>query len=171
MLYIISQVFVIASYAFLAFTYFNKDRKKILVLSFLAVASNAIAFVFLGALAGFFMSVIAMIRNIVFIYRGKDKIEYIDYIILWILYLVSIVSAYFTYTGVLSLFSMLGTMIYTYSAWQKNPKIYKILGIPASLCWIIYNIYVKSIFGIILETALLAFELVGTIKAYKKIEK
>ena len=82
MLYIISQVFVIASYAFLAFTYFNKDRKKILVLSFLAVASNAIAFVFLGALAGFFMSVIAMIRNIVFIYRGKDKIEYIDYIIL-----------------------------------------------------------------------------------------
>ena len=78
MLYIISQVFVIASYAFLAFTYFNKDRKKILVLSFLAVASNAIAFVFLGALAGFFMSVIAMIRNIVFIYRGKDKIEYID---------------------------------------------------------------------------------------------
>jgi hypothetical protein len=62
-------------------------------------------------------------------------------------------------------------MIYTYSAWQKNPKIYKILGIPASLCWIIYNIYVKSIFGIILETALLAFELVGTIKSYKKIEK
>ena len=171
MFYIISQVFVIISYALLAGTYFYKDRKKILIMSFGAVASNAIAFIFLGAWSGVVMSLIAMTRNIIFLYRGNNtKINYIDWIILGVLYAISIVSGCFTYVGVLSLFSMFGTMIYTYSAWQKNPKVYKLLGIPASLCWIIYNIYVESFFGGVLEGILLIFEIIGTIKAYKNID-
>ena len=167
-MYVISQIFVIISYVLLAGTYFYKDRKKILIMSFGAVASNAIGFIFLGAWSGVVMSLIAMTRNIIFLYRGNDKkINYIDFIILGVLYAISIVSASLTYTGILSLFSMLGTMIYTYSAWQKNPKVYKLLGIPASLCWIIYNIYVASVFGYILEGILLVFEIIGTVKAFK----
>jgi hypothetical protein len=172
MSYIISQVFVIISYALLALTYLAKDRKKILTMSFLAVLANAIAFILLGAWSGFVMSLVAMGRNIVFLIRGNDKkINYVDYIILGILYLIIAVSSYFTYVGLFSLFSVFGTMIYTYSAWQKNPKVYKLLGIPSSVCWIIYNIYVSSVFGAILESILLIFEVVGTIKALKEKPK
>ena len=172
MAYIISQAFVIISYALLSFTYLAKDRKRILIMSFLAVFANAIAFILLGAWSGFVMSLVAMGRNIVFLIRGNDKkINYVDYIILGILYLIIAVSSYFTYLGLFSLFSVFGTMIYTYSAWQKKPKVYKILGIPSSICWIIYNIYVTSVFGAILESILLIFEVVGTIKALKEKPK
>jgi hypothetical protein len=39
--------------------------------------------------------------------------------------------------------------------WQKKTSVYKVLGIPVGIIWVIYNIYIASIFGIILEIALL----------------
>ena len=168
MLYIISQVFVIISYALLACTYFGKDKKKILIMSFGAVVCNAIAYSLLGAVSGVIMSFVAIARNIVFLVReGKEKAQYIDWLILIVLSLVIIVFSCFTYAGVFSLFSGFGTLIYTYSAWQKSPNNYKILGVPASLCWIIYNAYVGSLFGIILESILFVFEIGGIIKMIK----
>ena len=171
MIYIISQIFVIISYTFLSFTYFSKDKKKILIMSCASVLFNAIAFMLLGAMSGLAMSVVGIIRNIIFLIRGKnEKINYVDGLILSFFFAIMIASIIFTYSGVFSMFSILGTIIYTYSAWQKSPRIYKILGIPSSICWIIYNIYVASIFGTILESILLVFEIVGVTQSCKKIQ-
>ena len=85
----------------------------------------------------------------------KDFLDKKDIIILAVLYAISIISAIYTYEGFLSLMSVFATMLYTYSVWQKKISIYKILGIPVGIIWIIYNIYIASIFGIILEIALL----------------
>ena len=171
MFFIISQIFVIISYSFLAITYALKERKKILICSFLAVAANAIAFMFLSAWSGFLMSFVAMTRNVIFLFKDKnkkDKIDYVDWIILAVLYAISIVSAIFTYEGLYSLLSVAGTMIYTFAIWQKNPKLYKLLSIPSSVLWVIYNIFVFSIFGAVLESILVVCEVIGTISAYKK---
>ena len=104
-------------------------------------------------------------------YFKTDKITWIDWLILGILVIVSIVSAVFTFDGFFSLLSIFATMTYTVSVWQKNSTVYKVLGIFASLLWIAYGIYIMSIFSIILETALLVAELIGTIKAYKEKQK
>lgn len=45
-----------------------------------------------------------------------------------------------------------GTLLYTLSVWQKDTKTYKKYGIFIELSWFIYFIYVKSLFGIILES-------------------
>lgn len=171
LLFIISQIFVIISYSFLAITYALKERKKILICSFAAVAANAIAFMFLSAWSGFLMSFVAMTRNVIFLFKDKnkkDKIDYVDWIILAVLYAISIVSAIFTYEGLYSLLSVAGTMIYTFAIWQKNPKLYKLLSIPSSVLWVIYNIFVFSIFGAVLESIIVVCEVIGTISAYKK---
>ena len=169
--YIISQIFVIISYGLLSITYFSKNRKKVLLINFASIVANAIAFVLLGAWSGFIMSIVAMLRNIIFLSRKNNKnIEFIDWIILLIFLVISVVSAVYTYEGIFSLFSIFGTMIYTYSVWQKSTVIYKVLGIPTSVCWIIYNIYVDSIFGIVLETLLLVSEIIG-IKKVRKTDK
>ena len=72
LLFIISQIFVIISYSFLAITYALKERKKILICSFAAVAANAIAFMFLSAWSGFLMSFVAMTRNVIFLFKDKQ---------------------------------------------------------------------------------------------------
>ena len=52
-------------------------------------------------------------------------------------------------------------MLYTYSVWQKKTIVYKICGIFVSILWILYNIYVMSLFGIILESILLIASATG----------
>ena len=87
-----------------------------------------------------------------------------DYIILAILYLISIAFAILTYNGILSMMSVVATMLYTFSVWQKNTKVYKLLGIPIEAIWIVYNIYIFSIFGIILESILAISTVIGYLR-------
>ena len=171
--YLLSQVFIIINYILLIFTYQCKSRKNILILNFGGLIATGISYIFLSAYSGLAMVFVAIIRNIIFIIdekkNGKKENNGVkDYIILAILYIISIVSAIFTYNGILSMMSVIATMLYTYSVWQKNIKVYKILGIPVGIIWIIYNIYIFSIFGIILETVLAISAIIGYIKENKK---
>ncbi len=174
--YILSQVFTIITYALLALTYYTKNRKTILIVNFLSIIANGIAYLFLDAYTGLAMCVVALVRNAIFIIderkNGKiDKIDRKDIIILIALFDISIGSAIFTYDGLLSLLSVFGTMLYTYSVWQKKTNTYKLLGIPIALLWIFYNIYIKSIFGIALETILLICSTTGYILQIKRNKK
>ncbi len=174
--YILSQVFIIINYALLAISYYCKDRKTVLVISFMAVIANGLSYVFLNAYSGLAMCILALIRNIIFLIDEKkngkrDKIYKKDIIILVILYTIAIISAIFTYEGILSLLSVVGTMLYTYSVWQKKTIIYKFMGIPVGISWIIYNVYIMSIFGIILESVLLVSSTMGYILELKEKKK
>ena len=171
--YILSQVFTILNYIFLASTYLLKSRKKILIINFISLIANALAYIFLNAWTGVAMCLVALIRNTIFLideHKNKqtDKTTKKDIIILIILYIISIISAIFTFDGYLSLLSVFATMLYTYNEKKKNPQTYKLLGIPVSILWILYNLYVKSIFGIILESILLVCSTSGYILAKKR---
>lgn len=170
--YILSQVSIIINYLFLVITYQSKSRKNILIYNFGALIATGISYICLSAYSGLAMVVVAIIRNVIFIIDEKkngksNKNGTKDYIILAILYTISIISAIFTYDGILSMMSVIATMLYTYSVWQKNTKIYKALGIPIGIMWIIYNIYIFSIFGIILEVVLVISSIIGYIRENK----
>lgn len=171
--YILSQIFTIIMYGLLALTYYAKDRKKVLIINFLSLVANGIAYIFLNAWTGLAMCVVALIRNIIFLIDEKkngkrESINRTDVIILVILYVISIISAILTYDGFLSLLSVFATALYTFSVWQKKTNVYKLLGIPVGILWILYNIYVKSIFGIILESILLICSISGYLLERKK---
>lgn len=171
--YVIPQIFTIIMYGFLASTYFAKNRKNILILNFFGLIANGIAYVFLKAYTGLAMCFVSICRNIIFLidekkYGKSDKIIKKDFIILIVLYVITIILTIFTYDDILSLLSVLATMIGTFSVWQKKTNIYKILGIPISLSWISYNIYIKSLFGIILETILLICSITGYLLEIRK---
>ena len=93
----------------------------------------------------------------------RDEITKKDIIILIVLTAISIVSSIFTYDGFLSLFIVFATMLYTYSVWQKKTNVYKFCGIPIGIMLITYNLYIKSLFGIILETILMVSSTTGYI--------
>lgn len=69
LIYILSQVFTIITYALLGITYYAKDRKKILILNFISLIANGIAYLLLSAWSGLAMCVVALIRNIIFFSR------------------------------------------------------------------------------------------------------
>ena len=80
-------------------------------------------------------------------------------------------SAVITYDGFLSLLSVFATTLYTISVWLKKTKIYKLLGIPIGILWVLYHIYIMSIFGTILEGILLICSTTGYLLESKKIKK
>ena len=171
-MYTISQIFVVLGYLLLGVSYCLKSRKTILIVSLASLVSSYFAYLFLNAYSGMAMMILAIIRNLIFIGENKknnsDKISYKDWLILVFLYIVTIIFAFFTYKGIGSMISIVASMVYTYSVWQKKENLYKILGIPASILWIMYNVYIKSIFGIILEFALLIFEIINVIRIKKE---
>lgn len=164
--YIVSQVFTILMYALLGITYYVKNRKTVLLISFLSLIANIVAYVLLNAYTGLAMCLMALVRNVIFLIEEKkygkyEEIRTKDVVILMILYLITVVLTIFAYEGFLSLLSVFATMIYTYSVWQKNTLVYKVCGIPVGVLWVLYNLYVKSIFGVILETILLICSMSG----------
>ena len=174
--YVLSQVFVMINAALLMTTYQLKTRKSILIVSFIALIANGVAYALLSAWSGLAMVFVAMMRNIIFMIDEKkngksEKITKRDIIILTILYVISIISAIYTYEGILSMMSVLATMLYTFSVWQKKIKIYKILGIIIEMIWVIYNMYIFSIFGIIVKIFLLISAVIGVIREYKVKKK
>lgn len=174
--YVLSQIFTIITYVLLAMTYYAKNRKTVLTISFASLITNGLEYVFLNAYSGLAMCIVALIRNIIFLVDEKkngkrDTNTKKDVVILVILYIISIVSAIFTYDGFLSLLSVFATMLYTYSVWQKKTNIYKLLGMPIGILWILYNIYVQSLFGVILEAILLVCSMTGYILEVRNNKK
>lgn len=165
--YIFSQVFVVVYYVLLIFTYQTKSRKKILVLNTVALIVNGFSYYLLRAYSGFAMMGLGIVRNVMFFYSEKQKDETInkkDIIELTVLIGLSLILSYFTYDGLLSLMAVVATMTYTVSIWQKNTKVYKILGLVVGIAGITYNIYIKSILGIVFESLLWLSALVGVIR-------
>ena len=174
--YIISQVFTVIMYILLGITFYVKERKVVLILNFIATVSIAIAYILLDAWTGLAMCIVVIIRNTIFLLDEKkngkrDTITKTDIIILIVLYTISIVFSVFSYDEIFSLLSVAATMLNTYSVWQKDIKIYKLLGIPTGILWILYNIYIMSIFGIILESVLLICSTTGYILEKRKTKK
>jgi len=167
--YVISQIFTIIAYIFLAVTYHVKNRKTVIVLNLLGQVIFMIVYILLGAWSGLAMVFAAIIRNAIFIIdenkNGKRKsIGKIDIIVLALMCIICILSAIFTYQGIFSLIPVLATMIYTYAVCQKNVKTYKLLGMPTEILWTCYNIYIKSILGTILESVMLISCFTGIVK-------
>ena len=175
MIYILSQVFVVLCYVCLAATYTTKKRNWILSYSIAALVFNGVSYTLLGAWAGLGVTIVALIRNIVFMiqekFEGDKDYTTMDWIVLTVLMIISGVFAYFTYDGWLSLFSTLSSVIYTLSVWQHNISAYKILGLVSSAFSIIYFVFIWSIFGFVLESALFVFMLIGTIRYFIKLKK
>lgn len=170
--YILSQIFTIIMYALLAWTYFLKDKRKIVIVSAASLVANIIAYILLGAWTGLAMCIVAMLRNLYILWDEKQhgkraQNEKRDYIFLALVYLGIILATIPTYEGFLSLLSVFATSVYTYSIWQKSTKVYKFCGIPVGILWIAYNLYVKSIFGVILEGILLIASIAGYVAEAK----
>ena len=170
--YIWSQVFTIVMYVFLMICYQLKKRKSILIVSIISLLCNIAAYILLQAWTGLAMCAIALFRNLYSywdesVHPGQTKITTRDTVILAVVYLAMIIVSIPTYNGFLSLMSVFATMTYTYSIWQKNTLVYKFMGVPVGILWIIYNAFVGSFFGVTLEAALCVASLIGFIVALK----
>jgi hypothetical protein len=176
--YIISQIFVICAYGLLAWTYFVKKRTLLLFIVIAANATMAVGFGLLSAWVGVGMCAIAITRDIVSALKkrkrtetDKHRITKLDCALLVIWLSAQIIVTYFTSDGFMSWFALFATATFTISIWQKNKVVYNFMGIPVGVFWVIYNFFIESLFGVLLEGVLLAAVIVGAVLSLVKLKR
>ena len=112
------------------------------------------------------MCAISIFRDIIFLIDEKingkgDKITKKDVAILAFVYGICAMAIACTFEAPLTLLYATASMLYTFSIWQKNNKLYRFLGIPATLIVIVDSIIIKSVFGVILQCIVLITSIVG----------
>ena len=156
--YIFSQILVIVYYLIYSYTFHLIESKKILIFGIIATVISSISYLLLNAYTGMAMCFVAIIRNLLF---TKDKNNTFNLILIFVL---TLFASIFTFNSYFCLFNIIATLIYTYALWQKNTKTYKLLGIIVNGLMIVYDIYIQSIFGVVLISVAFISSIVGYLK-------
>ncbi len=185
--WILSQILTVVEYGLLGASYLAKRRKAVVILDIASMTCGIFAFILLGADLGMAMSVIILIANFYYLWeesprhqemkqarlkrkeqRARERQEKIRRALVLATVLLGIgVVTMMTYDGPLSLLSVAATVLYEISIWQKSTKVYKFLGIPVAFCWMTYNGFVNSPFGVLCELVMFVTSIVGYVREVK----
>lgn len=148
MIEIIAQILGIlgTTAAFISFQL--KGNKKFFILQALSGSLFALNFLLLGAYTGCLLNFINIYRGAVM--AGGKKLHKLPFLIS--IQAIYIIATIFTYTNVFSLIALIAQLVGTFAMWSNNGKTIRMLQLfCVSPLWLVHNIFVFSIGGIICE--------------------
>lgn len=169
MIYLISQFIGLIAFIISLFAFHRKSRKKIFSTMILSNLLNTVHYLLLNAYSGCITKVIAVVRDSFII--AKDSNKFLRRKIFLIIFiLVYIICAYFTYNNILSIFPIFAATIYLIFIWDGNELKIKKIAFLTCFLWLVYNIYVLSIPGIISNVISIISDYIA-IKNFQKSNK
>ncbi len=126
-----------------------KNRRNILIVKFTADVLWAIHYFLLGAYTGFGANVLCGVREMVYLIDNNEKRRPFWLVVFM---LAGWGSAAITWNGFASLMPVAATTAATYSFWQKNHMVTKIIALSIAVFMLIYDICVLSLPGLVNET-------------------
>ena len=169
MIYIVSQGFGICAFIISLIAYHRKEKKKILSNMVLSNILNLIHYFLLGAYSGCITKLLAIFRDYFIILKEKhSKLSNILYLFIFIM--LYVVASIFTYNGILSILPLLAALIYIIFIWNGNETIIKKVAFFCYFLWLVYNIFVFSIAGIVSNIIAIISTFVAIISIKKKTD-
>lgn len=164
--YWISQALVVIAYIILGIGIRKKERMTLLLSSSLYQLLMVIHYSLLLGLMGVIAGVIALLRNIIFIYNEKRNKSNPTWILI-AFSLISIALTFIFYKSPADILPCILTLVGIYSYWCTNTKVTRIGNLIISGCYIVYAIPLKSWFLMICEI----FVIINTIRGYLEYER
>ena len=148
-----------------------KDREKSLGVQSLNCLFEAMYSFTINAFTGAFLSIINFIRT--FIFMQSVKIKRNIYVFILIMFeSIIVLNCIYTWNGIISLLSTIGSIIRTYCLWQSNMKLVRISGITTGILYGLYYLYYQSWFIVAGDIILLITSIISIYKYdIKKKEK
>ena len=163
---IISTIFGIGASVSLFLIYQQKNRSKLLLCKLSADICWIIHYFYLGAYSGMVPGTVGIFRELIFLNREKHK--WCNKIIWPIIFILcNWALGYMTYKTPADLLPIIASTFVTVSLWLKNPYFTKMISVPVSIVFIIYNFYVHSYIGIFNESLSLISLIIFYIKEIK----
>ncbi len=161
---------IIAVIAFILEVLGNTKNKKINILIYHTISNVlfSISYFLLGAdaLSAAYLLGLAALRNIVFLYyESKGKQTPIIWLIIYSI--VAIIATAISYKDIYSLVPVVASLVYSYSIWQDNLTIFRVVTIFIGIMWVSYDIIVGA-FATAGSDAIKAMSAFLTILKYNK---
>lgn len=168
--YILSQVFVVIYFIVLAFSYLSKSHKSILIFQIVQISLLNLSYFFLSAWTGFALGFVSIARVVIYMLLDKrnpsEHRSKLDITVLVLFMVLGIVITAFTFEGFYSVFALANCLLFTYVTWQKSVKVYRFLGILTGIFEILYNVFIRSIMAIVLNSVVLLINIINIIRVY-----
>ena len=161
--FIVAQIFGALALAILIISLQKNSKTKLLLYQSISSLLYALQYLFLNAYTGCFMNLICMIRNMIF-NRYPKKRPPVYWLIITIVLMIFFSSL--SYTGVISFLPMIAVILYSIALWHGNLTVIRTTEIISCSLYILYNIKVLAITGLIATI----IELVGAILAVYKFD-
>lgn len=129
--------------------YQMKTQKKIVTVQIIGCSFFALHFFLLNAYTGAILNLIAAIRSVVFSNKDKKWAKSMWWVVFFSA--ASIVAVGFAWEGWLSLLPMAGMVLTTISWRIDKASLVRLISLPSSPLWIIYNAVNKSSAGVLTE--------------------
>ena len=165
-LIIISQVFGIGAMLSLFMIYQQKDRKKLLLCKLSADLCWVVHYLCLSAFGGVVPNLVGIGRELVFVNREAKK--WANHPLWPLLFIaVNLTLGLLTMDSHIDLLPVTASVFVTVSLWLKNPTLTKIISIPVSLAFLIYDIFVGSYIGVVNESIAICSIIISFIRSRK----
>ncbi len=166
MIYIVAQIIGFIAFTVSLIAYHRKEKKNILSNMLLSNILNLIHYLLLGAFSGCITKLLAIVRDYFIIFKEKHS-KFSNKVYLMLFILLYIIAAVFTYNGILSILPLVAAIIYIIFIWNGNEVIIKKTAFFCNFLWLIYNVFVLSIAGIISNIISLLSNLIAIINTKK----
>lgn len=142
-----------------------KENKKFFILQATSGLMFALNFLLLGAPTGCVLNLINIYRGAVM--AGGKRLHKLPFLIS--IQAIYIIATVFTYTNIFSVIALTAQLIGTFAMWSNNGKTIRILQLfCVSPLWLVHNIFVFSIGGIVCEVFNIVSIIVSLIRFGKK---
>lgn len=162
---IIGQIFSIIGMALTVVSFQMKTKKQILAMQTVGSAFFLASYVLFSSWAAVCLNVVFMIRNTVFYFKDKKWASH--GIWLYSILALVIIAGALGFKSYIDIIPIVGSIFGTVAAYMKKENMFRLLKLGDSPCWLIYNISIPSIGGIICESINIVSILVGIIR-YRK---
>ena len=159
--FIVAQTFGVVALFVVICSFQQNDRKTLLKYQVISSLLYGIQYIFLNAYTGAFMHLIAMTRNFIFSKYENKKVP-----LLWLMIILELMIGLgaLSYNEPISLLPTVAAIQYSISVWIGNLRLIRFSGAITSVCFIIYNIKVFAITGLIATIIELVATLAGIYK-------
>ena len=144
--FIIAQIIGILALIILMLSFQKNEKKLLLKYQIISSFLYALQYVFLGAYTGSLMNLTCMVRNFIFNKYNNKKVPIHWLIIIVILMIVFLL---ISYVRTISLLPMLAVVLYSIAVWYGNLKLIRCTEVISCTLFIVYNIRVLAITGLI----------------------
>jgi L-amino acid N-acyltransferase YncA len=152
--FIASQIIGAIAFIVYLFSYWQKDRQKLLMLSIVECVFFAAQYFLLRSVTGGIINIIGIVRSAAFMRKDNNKF-FSSYAMPAIMHLLYTLNCVFTWTGLITLIPTIASYLKCHSLWQNNSKIIRIYSIPIQFLWLFYGIYLGSYVSIVSQIILI----------------